>query len=719
MMRPMLSARQSAIRLLQLMMIASVVLPTVLFAWASWLAYRHEYAIADERIERSLDILHEHTLKVFQTVERSISEVDEIMRDLSDQAIRNDQPRLHDRFQRIVAELPQLRAIFLIDRNGDPLVSSQFAQVPTDFNVRDRSFFQVHVTGHAGIYVSEVVSPRLTAFNTPFFVLSRRRPSVDGAFNGVVAVAVLPQYFEEFYALIDHNPGSAYALLRADGKFLARYPELNDRQRALQPGSGLHAAIAAGWERVIYTIPHSQLDAAERRVGFLKLEGFPVYAVAGVEASAIRAEWLTTMGSHLIFGLPATCLLLLIIGLALHRTRRLHAEADRREAAEAALRQAQRLEAVGKLTGGVAHDFNNLLMIVSGSVERLRRDLKEPKHLRLLDMIATATKRGESLTHQLLAFSRRRTLTPSVIDLGQHLPELKDLLNRSLRGDVTTEVEVRGDSCAIKVDPNELEFALLNLAVNARDAMPGGGVLRITAEPVMLEGKPNEQGLQGEFVAIRVADSGSGIPPDVLPHVFEPFFTTKDVGKGTGLGLSQVSTFAKQAGGAATIASTVGRGTEVTLYLPRTQELAAPSIAPVDHKSALRQAGMVLLVEDNASVAEVASAYFQQLGYEVKHFARAQDALAWLAQNPKIDLVFSDVLMPGGMNGLELGRAIRKLYPRIPVLLTTGFTSSARDAVEQGFVLLQRPFDLAALEQALFELQTKQIQQTPQQRAAG
>jgi two-component system, NtrC family, sensor kinase len=719
MMRPMLSARQSAVRLLQLMMIASVVLPAMLFAWACWLGYRHEYAIADERIERSLDILHEHTLKVFQTVERSIAEVDEIVRDMPDEAIRNDQPRLHDRLQRIVAALPQLRAIFLVDRKGQPLASSQFSQVPTDFNVRDRSFFEVHVTGHAGTYVSDVISPRLTAFDTPFFVLSRRRPSVDGSFNGIVAVAILPQYFEEFYALIDHNPGGVFALLRADGKFLARYPELHDRQRVLDGGSGLDAAIAAGWERVIYTIPHSQVDSAERRIGFLKLEGFPVYAVAGIEAAAIRAEWLTTMGGHLIFGLPATCFLLLIIGLALQRTRRLHAEADRREVAEGALRQAQRLEAIGKLTGGVAHDFNNLLMVVSGSVERLQRDLKEPKHVRLLEMIATATKRGESLTHQLLAFSRRQTLAPSVIDLNQHLPELKDLLNRSLRGDITTEVELPGRSCAIKVDPNELELALLNLAVNARDAMPGGGVLRITAEPVELEGTPSEEGLHGEFVAIRVADSGCGIPPEVLPQVFEPFFTTKDVGKGTGLGLSQVHSFAKQAGGAVTIASTVGRGTVVTLYLPRTPELAAPSIAPPDHKDAVQRAGTVLLVEDNAPVAEVSGAYLQQLGYEVKHFARAQDAMAWLAQNPKIDLVFSDVLMPGGMNGLELGHAIRKLYPNIPVLLTTGLTSSARDAVEQGFVLLQKPFDLAALEEALGKLQTRHSQRKPEQRAAG
>jgi two-component system NtrC family sensor kinase len=713
----MRSTGQSAIRVLQLMMVASVVLPVALFAWASWLNYRHEYAIADERIERSLDILHEHTLKVFQTVERAIAEVDEIVRGMPDEAIRGDQPRLHDRLKRIADALPQLRAIFLVDRDGQPLLSSQLAQVPADFNVTDRSFFHVHVAGHAGTYVSEVITSRLTRLGTPFFVLSRRRPSVDGSFTGVTAVAVQPQYFEEFYALIGHGPGSLYSLVRADGNFLARFPQLHDRQRRLEPGSALHHAIAEGWERVIYTIPHSQLDAVERRVGFRKLEGFPVYVVAGIDASAIRAEWLATMTSHLIFGLPATLFLLLIIGIALQRTRRLNIEAGRRESAEVALRQAQRLEAIGQLTGGVAHDFNNLLMIVSGSVARLRRDLTGEKHTRLLDMITTATNRGESLTRQLLAFSRRQTIAPSVIDLTQHLPELKDMLNRSLRGDITTEVVVADQSCAVKVDSSEFELALLNLAVNARDAMPNGGALSIAAEPVVLEGNPAQEGLRGEFVAIRVADTGIGIPPDVLPHVFEPFFTTKEVGKGTGLGLSQVYGFAKQAGGAVTVASTVGRGTVITLFLPRTKELVAPSIAPAEHKGAPQRTGTVLLVEDNASVAEVATAYFQQLGYMVKQVAGAQEALELLGHDAKIDLVFSDILMPGGMNGLELGHEIRKLYPAMAVLLTTGFSSSARDAVEQGFIMLPKPFDLAGLEQALHELHS--VSQQPEQRAAG
>ncbi len=697
------------------MMVASVVLPVVLFAFAAWLNYRHEYAVANDRIERSLDILHEHTLKVFQTVERAIAEVNEIVRGMSDDDIRRDQLHLHERLKHIVDALPQVRAIFLIDRDGRPLVSSQLRRIPSDFNSRERSFFNVHVAGDVGTYVSDVLTPRLTGLSTPFFVLSRRRPSADGTFNGVAAIAVLPQYFEEFYALIGHSPGSLYALLHADGRFLARYPERPDR--GLQPGSALHTMIAQGQERSIRTIPQSQVDAVERRVGHRKLEGFPVYVVAGIDSSAIRTEWIATMASHLVFGLPATLFLFLIIGVALRRTRRLYAEAERREAAEAALRQAQRLEAIGQLTGGVAHDFNNLLMIVSGSVQRLRRDLSSEKHTRLLDMITNATNRGESLTRQLLAFSRRQMLTPAVIDLAERLPELKDMLSRSLRDDITIEVVVPDQSCAVKVDPSELELALLNLAVNARDAMPNGGALSITAKPVVLKGKAAEEGLSGEFVAISLADTGSGIPADILPHVFEPFFTTKEVGKGTGLGLSQVYGFAKQSGGTATITSTVGRGTVITLYLPRTPELPAPSIARIEPEAAPHRAGTVLVVEDSPEVAEVATAYFQQLGYMVKQVANAHEALELLANDPKINLVFSDILMPGGMNGLELGHAIRRLYPAIPVLLATGYSDSARDAVQQGFVVLHKPFDLAGLEQALREARTWKVEPAP--RMAG
>jgi two-component system NtrC family sensor kinase len=263
----------------------------------------------------------------------------------------------------------------------------------------------------------------------------------------------------------------------------------------------------------------------------------------------------------------------------------------------------------------------------------------------------------------------------------------------------------------VKVDPSELELALLNLAVNARDAMPHGGSLTITAMPQLLTGEAQGEGLAGEFVAIRVADTGIGIPAEVLPHVFEPFFTTKEVGRGTGLGLSQVYGFAKQSGGAVTVSSTVGRGTVITLYLPRTHQAPAATGGELAPQAQTRCAGKALLVEDNSEVAEVTAAYLQQLGYNVKRASNAGEALAMLASDAGIDLVFSDILMPGGMNGLDLGLAIRRRYPGILVLLVTGYSNSVRDAVERGFIVLQKPFDLAALEQKLREAQRTTIEQ--------
>jgi len=696
----MRTARESAVRLLQLMMIASVVLPTALFAYACWVSYRDISAVADERIVRSLDVMQEQSLKVFETVDRTFAEVNEIVRGMSDDEIHAAQPRLHQRLAGIVATMPQLHAILLVGRDGRPLAASTLAAVPDGVNFSDRDYFQAQLDRDAGTYVSDMRSPRLPGISTDFFDLSHRLGSPDGAFNGVIAVAVRPGYFEDFYALIGQASGGFFALVRGDGAYLARYPVPGDRLRRLSPTSTLRIAVAQGLDHGLYTVD-SEIDGVSRRIGFRKLTGFPVYALAGTTDAAIQAQWLSRVRAYLIVGVPATLLVLAVLWIALRRTQRLYQEADRREAAEGALRQAQRLEAIGQLTGGVAHDFNNLLMIVSGSVHRLRRDVSDEKQLQLLDAIANATQRGESLTRQLLAFSRRQMLQPSVIDLAERLPELKEMLSRSLRGDIEIRVLVSKRPCLVKVDASELELALLNLAFNARDAMPSGGTLTITAKPIVLRGKAGEEGLSGEFIAIRVADTGVGIPSDVLPRVFEPFFTTKDVGKGTGLGLSQVYGFARQSGGAATITSTVRRGTAITLLLPRSFETPAKEREPSIAAATALPAGKVLLIEDNAEVVEVARAYFTELGYRVEVAASSQSGLDLIEREVDVDLVFSDILMPGSMNGLDLAKAVRRRFPNVVVLLTTGYSASAQDAVRQGFEVLQKPYDLAALKRAL------------------
>jgi two-component system, NtrC family, sensor kinase len=696
----MRSARESATRLLQLMMIAAVVLPAALFAYASWVSYRDIHAVTDERIGRSLDVMQEQALKVFQTVDRTFAEVNEVVRGMSDAEIHAQEPHLHTRLADIIATMPQLHAILLVGRDGRPLVASSLAAVPNDVNFGDRDYFQAQLEHDGGTYVSDTRSPRLPGIGSDFFDLSRRLESPDGEFNGVISIAVRPNYFVDFYALIGRTPGSFFALVRADGAYLTRYPVPEDRARRLSPKSMLRTAIGQGLDQGLYTV-NSEIDGIPRRIAFRKLPGFPVYALAGVNTAAITAEWLSAMSAHLIIGLPAALLIVAVLWLTLRRTRRLYEEADRREAAESALRQSQRLEAIGQLTGGVAHDFNNLLMIVNGSVHQLRRGIGDEKQVRLLDAIVNATQRGESLTRQLLSFSRRQTLQPSVIDLPERLLELKDMLSRSLRGDIDIRLLTPRRPCLVKADPSELELALLNIAFNARDAMPSGGTLTITAKPVVLRGKASEEGLTGEFVAIRVADTGEGIPAEVLPRVFEPFFTTKAVGKGTGLGLSQVYGFAKQSGGAAIITSTVRRGTAITLFLPHSFDKRTMASEPSIAAGAVLPAGTVLLVEDNAEVVEVARSYLADLGFRVKVAASAQEGLDLIEREGDIDLVFSDILMPGGLTGLELAKLLRRRFPRIVVLLTTGYSSSVEDALREGFEVLRKPYDLAALERAL------------------
>ncbi len=698
----MLTARHAAIRLLKVMMVASLVLPMLLFAFAAWVSYRNFERVADERINRSLDILHEHALKVLQTLERTFAEINEVTRGMSDDDIRLNEGPLHDRLAKIVKALPQLQGIAIMDRNGKPLVSSNFTPVPKDINFSDRDYFRVQVSGDGGTYVSSIHEPRMGRIGPYFFALSQRRPSDDGRFNGVISIAVLPQYFERFYAKMATDEGGYFSLARADGAFLARFPMPENRLIKLDERSELRQGIARGLDRYIYTVD-SQLDHIDRRIGYRKLTGFPLYVLAGVARSAITSEWLSYMSSHLVFGLPATAFLFGGFALALGRTKRLYDEADRREVAEGALRQAQRLEAIGQLTGGVAHDFNNLLMIISGSTQRLRGELTEQKHVRLLDMIATATQRGETLTRQLLTYSRQQTLTPEVIDLTQRLPLLHDLLTRSLHADIQINLDLPEDACAVRVDPGEFELAILNLAVNAKDAMPNGGTLSIRVKPVSLKGEANAEGLSGEFVAIRVTDTGHGIPADIVARVFEPFFTTKDIGKGTGLGLSQVYGFARQSGGTATITSAEGRGTAITIYLPRSRDAPKAAAPQSEVQAPANAVGTVLLVEDNADVAEVGAGFLRQLGYRVRSVAHAQAALAALRLDGEVDLVFSDILMPGGMNGLDLAREIGERFPGIPVLLTTGYSASAQDAVRQGVVVLQKPYDLDALRRNIRE----------------
>jgi PAS domain S-box-containing protein len=371
--------------------------------------------------------------------------------------------------------------------------------------------------------------------------------------------------------------------------------------------------------------------------------------------------------------------------------------------AQEQLAQAQKIEALGQLTGGIAHDFNNMLMVVSGHAQSLRTRLDSSRDVRAIEAIELAARRGERLTRQLLAFSRRQALNPTVTRLDERLDAFRDVLESSARGNIALAIGVAPNIWPVAVDVPELELALVNLIVNARDAMPDGGKIEVSADNLRLQGSETAEELQGDFVALKVADSGAGIPPEILSRVFEPFFTTKQVDKGTGLGLSQVYGFTRQSGGTTTIASEPGRGTTVTIYLPRSageaERTAVEAAAAPDEESPAAGSEAILLVEDNAEVKAVAGMLLQQLGYRVAAVDNAAAALDVLAEGGAVDLVFSDVVMPGEMDGLALARRIRSDYPHIPVLLTTGYAKAASQA--KGFPILRKPYRLTNLSRAI------------------
>ncbi|WP_170149459.1 hybrid sensor histidine kinase/response regulator [Rhodoplanes roseus] len=678
-------------------MVGAVVVPATLFLYVAWVSWGAIQEITDDRLVRSLDVLHEHALKVLTTGKLILNELVDSVAGSTSEQVGAREPELHRRMKRMADLLPQVQSIWVIGRDGLPLANSYFVPAPRSASLADRDFFAAQVPADIGTYVSSVFIPRLIE-GPAFFSLSRRFNGPSGAFEGIASVSMLPNDFEKFYQEIARGHGEVYALMRDDGSFLARYPGGPFASAKLPPASLFFREIKAATYRGLYS-GVSQIDGVERRVGYRRVEGFPIYVIASVDLALVRAEWLSALGGHLVFGLPATLLLLWVLWVAHQRTAGLYAEALRREAAEKALRHSQRLEAVGRLTGGVAHDFNNLLMVISGSAERLKRTVQGEKETRLVEMITTAAKRGETLTRQLLSFSRQQAVSPQSIDLTRRMPELSELIRRSLADEVEVAIDVPDRSCPVKVDPSEFEVAVLNICVNARDAMPNGGRLTVTVHDAVMD-EPGD-GLTGAFVVLDFTDTGTGIPPDVLPRVFEPFFTTKDTAKGTGLGLSQVYGFARQAGGDVRIDSRVGVGTTVTLLLPRVALEPVAAEPPVERTAVAAGRNTVMVVEDNLAVADVCRSYLDQLGYDVTFAASPRDALTALSGQHRIDLVLSDILMPGGMSGVDLARELRTLQPALPIVLMTGFSDRAGDVARDGFPVLRKPFDIDALQREL------------------
>ncbi len=554
-------------------------------------------------------------------------------------------------------------------------------------------------------------------------LMTRRIDAPDGSFAGVASARMDMRYFEEFYQAIELREGGVILLHLRDGTVLARYPHndaiMGTSYADLPPFKDILSQAMAGT-----VIMASPLDGGERVLAIRALKAFPLAVNVSVDEDQVLAGW---RAQAWVFGIGAfvVCWLLMALMFLLARrsreverllvefrnakeatelaNRRLIEQMEERERAEAALRQAQRIEVVGRLTGGVAHDFNNLLTVVRGNIELLSQAPSLDQRERdLLGAMRAAAERGATLTGQLLAFARRQPLVPRSVDLNAVITGMHDLLKSALGSAVAIETWPAADLWSAMADVTQIELVVLNLTINARDAMPRGGVLTIETANALV-GPPHRPGEPeaGEYVAITVRDNGIGMTADVLARAFEPFFTTKVPGAGSGLGLSQVYGTARQSGGGVRIDSDPGVGTSVTIYLPRASEMADPtplpaSVVPSAAGPGASQRGAsqgaVLLVDDDPAVRVTVAAVLGDLGYQVRQASGGAEALELLRRDGGIEVLLTDVVMPG-MSGAELARHAAEVRPRLTILFMSGYAAPEEiTGALQRHRLVRKPF---------------------------
>ena len=694
----MQARRDAAVRLLRTALVASLAIPAAVFCWGAWVTYNDAFAHADEELNARMDVLAEQANTVFESVKLTFTSVDTIIDAMPDDQLKSNEEALHAKLHELERATVAVSRIWVLDKNGHAVVSSQRFPAPSQLDNADRDYFAAQVAKDRDIFIGAVHKARLA--NDRFIGVSRRRAFVNGQFSGVIVVGIKPEVFTSFYERLRSDSGGNFVLLKDDGSILARYPEAPAGVERMSPQGGFMHILATRPQGGIATSLHT-VDGIDRRVGVRRLDVAGLYVSAGIELREIYLAWLSALSVHLIFGLPATAFLFVLVLLTLRRTQAFYTEAERRELAEQALRQSQKMEAVGQLTGGVAHDFNNLLTIIIGNINIAKRGVVEARAERALDNALTGAERAAQLTQRLLAFSRRQPLNPRPVDANKLIVGMSDLLTRTLGENVKLETIGGAGLWTIEVDGPEMEATILNLALNARDAMPEGGALTIETSNAYLDDEYCRQhGLTpGQYVLIAVTDNGVGMPAETIEKAFEPFFTTKETGKGTGLGLSQVYGFIKQSGGHIKIYSEVGEGTTVKLYLPRFDghQTTAPSELPASNERGRGET--ILIVEDDDGVREYAAEILRDLNYQVLEARDSASALKLIDAEKNFDLLLTDVVLPG-KNGRELATEVEKRRPGIKVIFMTGYSRNAivhHGRLDRGTELIPKPLTEAVL----------------------
>lgn len=574
---------------LHLLLAASLAVPLLLLAIAAWQNFRLLQVQAEQRVMIDTGQLHEHALSALETYALVLAWIDDRLQGLDWNRIEHDDA-LH-RFLLEIETLPQIGAVSIIDATGRIRATGRTVAPPLGDASRRDSFIAQRQRD-AGVFVGRQKPDELT--DGVDFDISRRRSTPDGSFDGVIVVSGRPEYFSDFFSTISADKNFSALLMRGDGLVLVRYPQL-PRPLIFSSDRPVMKAIDAHPDRGLFR-GKGETDGIERLFGYQRIGDYPLYVIFGIPKRGVFAAWRANLVDYLLFAVPASLALFCMTLFAVRQlqqqkiaswrwrttAQRLQREMNRRTRVEAELRQAQKMEALGRLTGSVAHDFNNLLAVVQGCLEMLSGRQRDEKLQARVEMALATIERGEKLTSQLLAFARRQPLVAARVDVNDLLHRMAQLLAQTVGSKVSLASDLAPDLWPADADATQFELAVINLAINARDAMPNGGVLRLrTFNMTTSPDRVLEYGLdEGEdFVGLEVSDTGTGMPPEVMTRAFEPFFTSKGSGKGIGLGLSIVYGFARQSGGAATIRSEVGRGTAVTLLLPRSCEPDLSSVA--------------------------------------------------------------------------------------------------------------------------------------------
>lgn len=695
----------------------ALALPLLVVTWYCWQQRMQVLEETNRTASRSVVALEQHAGNMLDSHTLILRQLDEMTQGRSGSDI-NDDVRLKQTVIGLTKDFPQVSVVGLADAEGRLWLSSVQGAAKNS-SVADRDYFLAQKNGapSKALYISEAFTGRLNGERQ--FSVSLRRSTPSGGFDGIIFATVPLKYLTQFWQQFIPSEGHLIPLVRSDGAVLARYP-LADTLKRLPPQGKFMTQIRKA-PRGLFTAA-SPVDGVERIDAYSQIKNYPLFISFNIEKQFVLREWRRESFVAACVGIFSSLTLAALWLAAMRQSHEqrvaaerwqviakdLKLEVGRRKDAEDALRQSQKMEAVGQLAGTIAHDFNNLLAALVGNVQLMQRRLAQglyndlPRYVAAMDSI---TAKATAMTQRLLAFSRRQTLAPTPLDVKHRINAMEDLIAQSVGPSIQVRTMVTNEPCRAVCDPNDLDSALLNLSINARDAMPGGGDLTISAARVQLtamEAAALRLDAETAHVLVRVKDTGAGMTPETIQRAFEPFFTTKPLGQGTGLGLAMVYGFVAQSGGQIKINSEPGEGTEVAIYLPAYEgELPSLTGASDPQNTSPGNGNIcVLLVDNEVSVREPMAELLVELGYRVLQAGDAVQGLQLMKVN-QVDLMISDVGLPGHMNGLQLAAAGRKTQPRLKVLLITGNADTATspgDPTGQGMETMLKPFGFAELE---------------------